>query len=211
MLVKGLLITGSVTTFLIMSGAANAQRINTDVKEKSHWYNAPREVQIIDNRPVVRDFREPDQKPGQIELPSGPPAVDGSTIPSGGLPLGGGAGSKGYRTPVDPLGDLPNARGFGGTNIPARGVGPRGVLPNGTSSRSAIGKLLTPQTPSGAYAGPIKGISKPSGHTLGNTTAPSIASYGGYGTGNGSGVGASSSRTEASVHGVLKRGSLLQH
>ncbi len=53
-------------------------RINTKSLEKATFYNAPREIQIIDDRPVVRDFREAPTQDQGIELPPGPmvlPAV----------------------------------------------------------------------------------------------------------------------------------------
>ncbi|MGH7192862.1 MAG: hypothetical protein ACREJM_04910, partial [Candidatus Saccharimonadales bacterium] len=48
---------------------AYADKINANAVEKSHWYNAPREIQIIDDQPVVRDFREAPQQQRSIELP----------------------------------------------------------------------------------------------------------------------------------------------
>jgi hypothetical protein len=36
------------------------------------WYSAPREMQIIDERPAVRDFREAPTPPKPIALPPGP-------------------------------------------------------------------------------------------------------------------------------------------
>lgn len=136
---------------------ANAQNINTKAKEKVRWYNAPREIQIIDDRPIVKDFREAPSAPQQIQLPPGPQAYggvggggggamggdDGGTLPAGGMPLGNGGG-PGYRTdsPSGPVG-LPHADfGHAQTNIPARGLGPRTPLANGTTTNRLAGKMM---------------------------------------------------------------------
>src|SRR4029450_7946953 len=68
-------------TLVATSSPADAQRIKKDSLEKTRWHNAPREFQIIDDRPIIRDFREAPAEAGTIELP---PA-----------PTGGGGGSGG--------------------------------------------------------------------------------------------------------------------
>lgn len=193
--------------------------VKTNATEKSSWHVAPREIQIIDDRPIIRDFREAPAMPQQIQLPPAPVGYGGgsggngagalaggpgSTLPAGGMPLGS---NQGYRTPVDPMGALPKTNGFGGqgSNIPARGMGPRGLLPNGTSSQALNGKMLTPQKTQGSGAGPARGMAPSAGRTNGNYSGPAAATYnGGYGTGSGAGMG-SASRTESLVRGSLLR------
>src|SRR5438552_9013189 len=82
---------------------AQAQQVNTKAKSQAKWFNAPREIQIIDERPMVRDFREAPSAPQSINLPPGPGEHrgefgggggalpdEGGVLPSGGMPIGGG-------------------------------------------------------------------------------------------------------------------------
>lgn len=191
--------------------------VQKNATEKSTWHVAPREIQIIDDRPIIRDFREAPAIPQQIQLPPGPVGFGGpgggngggalaggpgSTIPAGGMPLGG---NQGYRTPSEPMGALPKS-GFGrGSNIPAGGMAPKGVLPSGFSTNGLNGKMLNQNKASGAGAGAPRGMSQPTGRSNGNYSGPPVAaSYGGYGNGTGSGAG-SASRTESMVRGSLLR------
>jgi len=202
--------------------ASNAQggpRINSKALEKTTFYNAPREIQIIDDRPVVRDFREAPSQGSSIELPPGPQgsgggaggggagSLDGgggpASVPPGGMHLGP---DPGYRTPNGS--SVPLAKsGFGrDTNIPARGMGPRGALPDGTSTNRLMGKMLNPSAVKGVAAGPSRGMAPTAGRSNGNSNVPVATYSGGYGSGSGSGYGGSASRTESAV-----RGSLLRH
>jgi hypothetical protein len=139
---------------------ADAQTVNSKARQKATWYTAPHELQIIDERPVIKDFREAPAAGQQVQLPPGPNSGggyggggggamggdDGGTIPAGGIPIGGP--NQGYRTdsPGGPLG-LPKADfGHAQTNIPARGMGPKGPLPGGYSSNQLMGKMK-PWTP----------------------------------------------------------------
>ncbi len=75
---------------------------------------------------------------------------------------------------------LPCARGFGaqGTNIPSRGMGPKGPLPGGFSS-GIHGKIMPwakPTPVAGAGAGRPNGMGRPSASGVANV--PSAASYG---------------------------------
>lgn len=130
----------AIAAFLSLAGfaiavPANAQgMINEKARQKATFYNAPRQIQIIDERPLIHDFREAPQAPGMIQLPPGPGAYPGGA--GGGA--GGGQMSTGgalpYRTPSNPMGALPKS-GFGQfSNIPARGMGPQNALPRGTST-----------------------------------------------------------------------------
>lgn len=193
-----------------LSTPAQAQRMKTNAVEKSHWHNAPREYQIIDERPIIRDFREAPQEAGTIELPPAPGGFSGggggggalgnipSTLPSGGLQLGGP--NQGFRSAPAGLGSLPKS-GFGGTNIPARGLGPRNALPSGQSTNTLMGKMNNPGK--GVGAGAPRGMSRSAGPTSGYS-GPAVSSYGGgYGSGSGPASGGSASRTDTNVRGRL--------
>lgn len=200
-------------TITLMAAPAQAQKVKKDSLEKTKFYTAPRQFQILDDRPIIRDFREAPQDAGTIEMPPGPQGGGGagggsgggayggagSSLPAGGLQLGGP--SQGYRSAPTGLGSLPKS-GFGATNIPARGLGPRGALPGAQSTNQLMGKMLNQGK--GVGAGAPRGMSPSAGRSTGNYTGPAVQSYGGgYGTGSGSASGGSSSRTESSVRGRL--------
>jgi hypothetical protein len=198
-------------------------RVNSKALEKTTYYNAPREIQIIDDRPVVRDFREAPQNPQGIDLPPGPGAggggnpggggagaLDGgggpANIPAGGLHIPGVGTDPGYRTPSG-LGLPPPKSGFGrDTNIPARGMGPRGALPDATSTNRLMGKMLNPSAVKGMAAGPSHQMAPTTAKSNGNYAGPTAQTYsGGYGNGAGGGTGGSSSVTQSFVKGSLLR------
>src|SRR5579872_2563452 len=61
----------SLIAGLVLSGAGQpveAQKIRKDALEKVKWNTAPREYQIIDDRPIIRDFREAPQDPGTVDI-----------------------------------------------------------------------------------------------------------------------------------------------
>jgi hypothetical protein len=196
---------------LSVSSPAQAQRINQKSLEKTRWHNAPREFQILDERPVIRDFREAPAAEATIEIPPGPQASGTggggggamsipASIPAGGLQLGGP--NQGFRSAPAGLGSLPKS-GFSGTNIPARGFAPKG-LQNGNSTNRLMGKMM-PQG-NGAGAGAPRGMSPSSGRSAGYSPAPAASYSGGYGSGSGNASGGSASRTESMVRGTLLRG-----
>jgi hypothetical protein len=193
------------------------QQVNQKSLSKATWHESPHEIQILDERPVIRDFREAPSAPQNITLPPGPQGFDPNgggggggalgggapSLPSGGMQLGNGR-DPGYRTPSSGLGSLPKS-GFGGpSNIPARGMAPRGALPGVT--QGVVGNIMAKKPAVAAAAGPAAGMGgHPMARTMGNTSAPAkVASYGGYGQGAGNGVGSSSS-TETSLRGTLLR------
>ncbi|MBX9689042.1 MAG: hypothetical protein K2X27_20200 [Candidatus Obscuribacterales bacterium] len=196
-----------------LSPDAKAQMIDTKARQKASWYNAPREVQIIDERPVVRDFREAPSAPSMIQLPPGPQGFGGASggggggamgdgggspvLPAGGMPIGDGG--PGYRGPS--MGGLPLERaGFNRSpsNIPAGGIHPRGALPNGQTT-GVHGSMMTPTAHS---AGPAAGAGNRAAMAPVRAATPA-ASYGGNYTqapaGASSGGGGASTR----VQGVL--------
>lgn len=204
---------------ILNAQSVNAQNtVNSRALERSRFYTAPREFQIVDESPVIRDFREAPATGSQINLPNGPgggPGAGGSagigggsganaTIPAGGMPLSGGAsgGNPAYRNAPVGMTSLPKS-GFGGSNIPARGLGPRGILPGVTTG--VVGKVMSQNKPAvvhtparaTAFRGPSTGVIK-------HVAPPSATSYGGYNShpvsyGN-------NSRTETNVRGHLLRG-----
>jgi hypothetical protein len=201
---------------LVVANPASAQTVNSQARQKSNWHESPHEIQIIDERPVIRDFREAPSAPQQVQLPPPPQGFGGGfgggsngalssggpAIPAGGIPLAGNG--PGYRTaPAGAMGALPQS-GFGrGSNIPAGGIGPKGPLADGRSTGNLQGKMLTPQKTAGSGAGAPRGMAPSSGRTNGNSNAP-VASYsGGYGTGSGAGYGGAASRTDTAVRGTL--------
>ncbi len=59
--VSWLLITASAFTGAMLSQmplCAQQTDVNPNAKEKVKFYNAPRQMQISDERPIIRDFRE---------------------------------------------------------------------------------------------------------------------------------------------------------
>lgn len=190
-------------TGLAIAVPANAQgMINEKARQKATFYNAPRQIQIIDERPVIHDFREAPQAPGMIQLPPGPGAY-----PGGGGGAGGGGqmqtgGALPYRTPSNPMGALPKS-GFGQfSNIPARGMGPQNALPKGTSTG------VHTATPAAAAARPaanrpMLGGGPGSGGAARPSAPATVASYGGSYTSPGGGGAGRSSSASSNVSGRL--------
>ena len=78
MMNKLLIVSLMAGVALLATNPAQAQtRIKKDSLEKTQWHHAPREFQIIDDRPVIRDFREAPSEAGSIEIPPGPQASGG--------------------------------------------------------------------------------------------------------------------------------------
>lgn len=220
-LVYSLLTAALCTATLLGTGnAAMAQHVNQKKLDKTTFYNAPRQFQILDERPIIKDFREAPVQPQSIELPPGPAGFGGGggggagALPGGGEGGGGGSApiqlggpNQGYRSgsPMMPTaGSLPKS-GFGPSNIPARGMGPKGPLGDATSTNRLMGKMVTPTKGPAAQARP-GGMIPTIGRTAGNYSGPPAATYsGGYGSGSGSGYGGSASRTESMVRGSLLR------
>lgn len=216
-MVVGLMV--GVTSFAA-TDPAHAQRVRRDLLEKSHWYVAPREYQIIDDRPVIRDFREAPEASGTVDLPPGPgmPAGGGGGGGAGAL-AGGGPGStpsaselhpggpnQGFRNAPASMTSLPKS-GFGGPNSNMGSYKPPAKTLPGGYNTGVLGKLMNQQKGIGNGAGAPGGMRPNAGRTAGNTpAAPAVAGYsGGYGSGMGSGSGGSASRTETNVRGSLLR------
>ncbi len=191
--------------------------------DKTKFFNAPRQMQILDERPLIRDFREAPSNSPMISLPPGPQANGGGyggngagalgDVPSGGGPASapvqlGGPGVQPYRTP-DNAGQLPLPKsGFSReSNIPARGMAPRNALADGTSTNRLMGKLMKPKEaiggtyPTGSLGG---GGGRPRGNPQRMQQAPQAASYGNnYGVPSSGTSSGGSGRTEGIVRGTL--------
>lgn len=203
----------AAVTVGIVATKAEAQggpRVKTNASEKSTWYSAPHEFQIVDDRPVIKDFRTAPAAQQSIELPPAPQGFGGSGGGGGSGALGGGNGSTLPSGGMGIPGNGPAYRseqaalpksGFGGSNI-GKGLHPGGMLPG--VNQGIVGKMMNQPKPS-AGSGAAKGMSVNPNRTSGNSNAPAAATYsGGYGSGSGSSSG-SASRTDTSVRGSLLR------
>lgn len=204
----------TIGIFSIGQAASAQQMVNPKARQKTSWYNAPREIQIIDERPMIKDFREAPSAAGMISLPPGPTGFGGAgggggagampdgmggvpVLPASGMPIGGGPS---YRTPVDPLGALPKS-GFGrDTNIPARGMAPKGALPNGFTT-GIHGQVMPFAKPMGASGG--RGAMARSARPMSAKGPTTAASYGGNYTSSGGGSGGGGGGSSTAVTGRL--------
>lgn len=191
-----------IVLLLGSSSQAFAQQVNKKALEKANWYSSPREFQIIDDRPVVKDLREPSQPAGTVDLGSpagGAQAGANSTIPAGGLHLG----PPSVRAASDGL-----PRSAFGSNIPSGGLAPAGGLPSaGTrsyaSSLSAPAAGRLPGAQSRSYV-PFRGAPATLRGPVASThPAPAVKSYGSYSTAPA--TRASSSSEQLKVRGRLLR------
>ena len=209
-------------TGMVLVQPANAQngKIHKKHLEKARWHNAPRQFQIIDDRPIIKDFREAPAQSEMISLPPGPQGYGGGhrgggSGAMGDSPMGGSGpisapsapGTMPYRT-GDGGRQLPLPKsGFGRhTNIPARGMAPKNALPNGTTTNRLMGKMMAPKKVIGRSGGSPRGMSPSTRPTSGG--GPKVSTYsGGSGDGYGSGYGGNSSKTTTLVRGsLLKKG-----
>jgi hypothetical protein len=223
----GLLALTVLVSSFVVADSANAQggfqgHIQQNKLDKTRFYTAPRQMQILDERPIIKDFREAPQQAPMIALPPGPQANGGGyggngagalgDTPSGGGPGSapvqlGGPGVQPYRT-GDNGGNLPLPKsGFNGpTNIPARGLGPRGPLADATTTNRLMGKMMKPKEAIGGTY-PTGGLGNGGGprRSVAKQAAPVAASYGSnYGAGTGTGTSSGSAgRTEGVVRGTL--------
>ncbi len=204
----------------ILTGAnavcAQQNTMSDRAMERSRFYTAPREYQIVDERPVIRDFREAPSNGGQIGIPNGPgggPGAGGlgnlgggsganATLPAGGLPLSGG-NDPGYRNAPVGMGSLPKS-GFGASNIPAGGMGPRGILPG--VNTGVVGKVMNQaQAVRKPGVAPMRGASiKGPAVSAVSSGPPAASSYGGYSNHPTGAV--NNNRTELGLRGRLLRG-----
>ncbi len=163
-----------LSTFSSAANAQNSVNVKKGQLQQSTWYKSNMQVQIVDDGPVVHDYRTaPKNDPG-FQIPIGPVGSNDGRIPEGGIPLGG----DGPRTPRIERSNLPQS-GFGPSNIPARGMGPATALP-GTKmgGLGGAGKPQGNQTSTGVSARPI-------GRSPITSQSASPAAYSGGGGGQG--------------------------
>jgi hypothetical protein len=184
--------------------------------QKANWYKAPPELQILDERPIVHDFREAPASPGAIQLPP-PPMGFGGASGGGSGALGGddpggggsgpfqipGGGGPGYRN-FNPGTSLPLPKadfGHAQTNIPAAGIGPKGILPSGHTT-GIHGKVMPFNPNNPMAAGPA--LARPQQARPYVAPTP-VAGYSAPGGGYGPSVGSGSGRggANAQVSGKL--------
>jgi hypothetical protein len=175
--------------------AANAQgsvNVKKGQLQQTGWYKSNMQVQIVDDGPVVHDYRTaPANDPG-FQIPVGPAGANNGRIPEGGIPLGDAGGP---RMPRIERNTLPQS-GFGSSNIPARGMGPATALP-GTKMGGLGNQGAQQKTSTGVAARPI---GRP--QTVSQVASP--ASYGGSGGGQGVNYGGGgSSSTSLGVRAKL--------
>lgn len=187
--------------------------------EKSTWHKAPRQFQIIDDRPIIKDFREAPSSPEHISLPPPPRGFHGAHRGGGHGAMGEGpamGGSNPMRLQGAP-GDLPYRTGNGGrqlplpksgfgrhTNIPARGMAPKHALPSGHTTNRLMGKMNAPKKMISRRAINPGALKSGSRGARSRRSAPKVSSYGkNYGSGSGSGYGGANSSTKTFVRGSL--------
>ena len=152
------------------------------------WPTAPLQIQILDERPRVKDLRTPEQAAESYVIP----------IP----PMAGAQGQNGAASSVRmERSTLPQA-GFGQSNISPRGMGPARSLP---STRS--GGL----SPVDKHARPI-GFSTPGNHPelAVSAKAPIAAATYGNDHSHGMGLHSGSSGSEKSIREIVK-GDVVHH
>ncbi len=188
--IKILTMSNLILLLVILSGNCDVKaqfKVKKDSLEKSTWYEAPRQIQIIDDSPIIHDYRpapQTNQDNQYVNIPANP-GGNSSSIPAGGLHFGTPAAR------VSAGSNLPSA-GFG-TNIPVGGI----AHPRSLPGISHGGLLHPPRSVSVANAPPATSY-KPS--------APAVSSYGGYNSGGGNSyVGSSNKSTQTNVRGTLLR------
>lgn len=148
----------SVSTFTLPASAQNNSRITKDELQPATWFKARRQVRVENTAPIVKYDTPAEPEPVYL-IPTGlPKAKSAPVVVLPGPAQAGGAGGGVVAPPgyalVDPSQPLP-AR-FG-SNIPARGMGPVGPLPNGKSTNVLAGKMRgAPKSPVGPVATPAR-------------------------------------------------------
>ncbi|MBU6451995.1 MAG: hypothetical protein KGS72_09480 [Cyanobacteria bacterium REEB67] len=189
-----------LSTFTSAARAQGSVNVKKGQLQQTGWYKSNMQVQIVDDGPIVHDYRTAPAKDPGYQIPIGPAGADNGRIPEGGIPLGGDGPRQMRLAPNT----LPQS-GFGGSNIPARGMGPATALPG--TKMGGLGNQYAQQQKSstGVSARPI---GRP--QTVSQSAGP--ASYGsGYGGPSGVSYGGAGSggSSSANVSGKLLRSSLL--
>lgn len=195
--IYGLVAVGAISSMLSMAPAAQAQKVDLkNGRQQANWYKSRPQVQITDDRPIISDFRGgPAGAPMQIELPPPPAGFNGGPVMSGGaapvMSVPAAAGAPNYV--ANPAAALPKS-GFGASNIPAGGLGPKTALPSGRST-GIHGKMM----PTAKAGGGPAAAARPA---VAGVPGPRAAAYGsGYVTPSGN--AGSGMRTTTAVSGSL--------
>ncbi len=135
-----LLLLVTILSGVSIASAQQAQaqgfKIKKDQLDKVEYYKAPRQIQILDNRPRIRDFREPEVNQQYIiNVPPAPAAVAQTQV----INVPGVQGSGGTMMNVP---NLPQS-GFG-SNIPSGGTLKPGGLASGNSTNRLLGTYKPP-------------------------------------------------------------------
>ncbi|CAN5357215.1 hypothetical protein BH11CYA1_BH11CYA1_24310 [soil metagenome] len=196
-------LTGALVLSALTS-SAQAQSPSVAIKkgqlQQAGWYKSNAQIQIVDDGPVVHDYRTAPHEDQAYQIPVGPAGTSGR-IPEGGIPLGNGGPQMMRMAPNA----LPQS-GFG-TNMPARGMGPARALP-GTEmgqlgKQYAADQRRAAQSQNNVSARPIGLGRGNSAAAAPNRMASSPASYGAAYHGSGGGYVAPSSSSSASVRAKL--------
>lgn len=197
---KYLMVAGAVLASLSLCEEAKAQNsvnLKKGQLQQAGWYKSPLQVQILDDGPKVSDYRTAPSNDNGYNIPIAPMGNNGGRIPEGGMPFQTGSGPVQARMQQSAL---PQS-GFGGSNIPARGMGPAMALP--AAKMGGLGAQYANQNKASTNvnARPV-GLGKPAAVTA--KSAPTAASYGGsYGAGSGGGYGGSGGSTSTAVRAKL--------
>lgn len=167
----------ALTSFTSQAQAQGSVTLKKGQLQQAGWYKSAPQIQIVDDGPIVHDYRTAPQQDQGFQIPIGPAGNNGR-IPEGGIPLGSGQNMVRMAPST-----LPQA-GFG-TNIPASGMGPARALPSTKMGNLGNQYAAQQQANERVSARPI-GLGRPVSAQAGPARAASPASYGGgYGTGAG--------------------------
>ena len=141
-------------------------KVNKNQLDKVKPYNAPRQIDIIDERPIIHNHLTPEQLPDTMEINATIPApIPGKHVVVGG-PSGGPSAAP-YRTGnpnLNSTNGLAPANDMYKSNIPARGPASASNLPDakstgvhGPTGEAAMGKKVNARlnTPINSGAGAI--------------------------------------------------------
>lgn len=187
----------AVSTVALPASAQNHSRITKDELQPTTWFKARRQVRVENTTPIVKYDTPAAPEPVYL-IPTGlPKAKAAPVVVLPGPAQTGGAGGgvvapPGYAV-VDP--NQPSPSRFG-SNIPARGMGSVGPLPNGNSTNVLSGRMSgVPKSPASSVAAPARVF--PAGDA-----APKTAVYQPLRT-TATGTGSSNTSVKTSVIGDL--------
>lgn len=183
-----LLLSVGLSNSQALAQGGGGYKIRKDALEKVQWYHAPREIQILDDRPVINDMRG--GQPSSMAPSAAPMSLNGTPLNAAPLPKSG----------------------FGASNIPIGGFAAGKPLPAGSSTNMLAGKMAKPQA-MGRPGSLLKSTRGSQAAMQPMSAGPArTATYGGsYSAPSGGGMGGGSTQSSTSVSGRITRGSLLKH